>query len=89
MSYRSFTQVAILSSANFTPFMQLKIRDRRKLVEDLLDISIFSTMRDILRKKISNHAVELRDTDYEVKILEERIHGLNEQLQITKGQSRI
>ena len=38
-------------------------------------------MRDILRKKISNHAVELRDTDYEVKILEERIHGLNEQLE--------
>jgi DNA repair exonuclease SbcCD ATPase subunit len=81
MSYRSFTQVAILGSANFTPFMQLKARDRRKLVEDLLDISIFSTMRDILRKKISNHAVELRDTDYEVKILEERIHGLNEQLE--------
>ena len=81
MSYRSFTQVAILGSANFTPFMQLKARDRRKLVEDLLDISIFSTMRDILRKKISNHTVELRDTDYEVKILEERIHGLNEQLE--------
>lgn len=81
MSYRSFTQVAILGSANFTPFMQLKARDRRKLVEDLLDISIFSTMRDILRKKISNHVVELRDTDYEVKILEERIHGLNEQLE--------
>jgi DNA repair exonuclease SbcCD ATPase subunit len=81
MSYRSFTQVAILGSANFTPFMQLKARDRRKLVEDLLDISIFSTMRDILRKKISNHTVELRDTDYEVKILEERLHGLNEQLE--------
>ena len=42
MNYRSFTQVAILGSANFTPFMQLKAVERRKLVEDLLDISIFS-----------------------------------------------
>ena len=50
MSFRSFTQVAILGSANFTPFMQLKARDRRNLVEDLLDISIFSTMSDILKK---------------------------------------
>ena len=81
MSYRSFTQVAILGSANFTPFMQLKAKERRGLVEDLLDISIFSTMRDILRKKISNHGVELKETDYEIKILEERIHGLNEQLE--------
>ena len=42
MSYRSFTQVAILGSANFTPFMQLRAKDRRKLVEDLLDITIFN-----------------------------------------------
>ena len=55
MSFRSFTQVAILGSANFTPFMQLKAKDRRNLVEDLLDISIFSTMQDILRKRISTH----------------------------------
>jgi DNA repair exonuclease SbcCD ATPase subunit len=44
MSFRSFTQVCILGSANFTPFMQLKTAERRRLVEDLLDISIFSTM---------------------------------------------
>ena len=51
MSYRSFTQVAVLGSANFTPFMQLRSVERRRLVEDLLDISIFSTMQDILKKK--------------------------------------
>jgi len=81
MSYRSFTQVAILGSANFTPFMQLKSADRRKLVEDLLDISIFSTMKDILRKKISAHKIELKETNHEVELIEERIHGLNEQLE--------
>ena len=80
MSHRSFTQVAILGSANFTPFMQLRASDRRKLVEDLLDISIFSTMKDILRKKIANHNVEVKETSHEIDLLEERINGLNEQL---------
>ena len=81
MSHRSFTQVAILGSANFTPFMQFRARDRRKLVEDLLDISIFSTMKDILRKKIANHNVEVKETSHEIDLLEERINGLNEQVQ--------
>ena len=80
MNYRSFTQVAILGSANFTPFMQLKSVERRKLVEDLLDITIFSTMSEILRKKLSNHVVDVRENDHEIDLLEERINGLNEQL---------
>jgi len=80
MSYRSFTQVCILGSANFTPFMQLRAVERRKLVEDLLDISIFSTMRDILRKKVSEHNIEMKETTHEVELMEERINGLNEQL---------
>lgn len=81
MSYRSFTQVAILGSANFTPFMQLKSTERRKLVEDLLDITIFSTMQDILKKKVTNHNVEVRETNHKVELLEERISGLNDQMQ--------
>ena len=80
MSYRSFTQVAILGSANFTPFMQLRAVERRKLVEDLLDISIFTTMSDILKKKISDHKIEVNDNNHEIEILEERINGLNNQL---------
>ena len=80
MSYRSFTQVAILGSANFVPFMQLKAKDRRGLIEDLLDISIFSTMSDILRKRVSNYVVEQRENQHEINIMEERINGLNEQL---------
>jgi len=80
MSFRSFTQVAILGSANFTPFMQLRAVERRKLVEDLLDISIFSTMRDILRKKVSEHKIEIKETNHEVELMEERVNGLTEQL---------
>ena len=80
MSYRSFTQVAILGSANFTPFMQLRAKDRRKLVEDLLDITIFTTMMQLLRKRKSNHALEVKENQHEIAILEERISGLNSQI---------
>jgi len=80
MSYRSFTQVAILGSANFTPFMQLRAKDRRKLVEDLLDITIFTTMMQLLRKRKSNHALDIKENQHEIAILEERINGLNSQL---------
>ena len=80
MNYRSFTQVCILGSANFTPFMQLKAVERRKLVEDLLDISIFSTMQDILRQRVSSHAEEVRENKHEINIMEERINGLSNQL---------
>ena len=80
MSYRSFTQVAVLGSANFTPFMQLKSVERRRLVEDLLDISIFSTMQDILKKKVTQHNIDVRETIHEIELLEERINGLNEQM---------
>ena len=80
MSYRSFTQVAILGSANFTPFMQLRAKDRRKLVEDLLDITIFTTMMQLLRKRKNNHTVDIKENQHEIAILEERINGLNSQL---------
>jgi DNA repair exonuclease SbcCD ATPase subunit len=80
MSYRSFTQVAILGSANFTPFMQLKAKDRRKLVEDLLDITIFTTMMLLLRKRKSSHALDIKENQHEIAILEERINGLNSQI---------
>ena len=84
MSFRSFTQVAILGSANFVPFMQLKSKDRRNLVEDLLDISIFSTMQEVLRNKMSAHKNEITETGHDMKIMEERIHGLNEQLNVLR-----
>ena len=82
MSYRSFTQVAVLGSTNFTPFMQLRSVERRRLVGILLDISIFSTMQDILKKKVTQHNIDVRETNHEIELLEERISGLNEQMQL-------
>lgn len=52
MNYKSFTQIVILGSTNFTPFMQLSAGDRRAVIEDLLDIQIFSAMNAIVKNKI-------------------------------------
>ena len=53
LNFKSFTQVVILGSAAFVPFMQLSAASRRDIIEDLLDISVFSTMNDVLKEKIS------------------------------------
>jgi DNA repair exonuclease SbcCD ATPase subunit len=52
MNYKSFTQIVILGSTNFTPFMQLSAADRRTVIEDLLDIQIFSAMNVIVKSKL-------------------------------------
>ncbi len=51
LNNKSFTQIVVLGSASFTPFMQLKLTDRRTIIEDLLDIQIFSSMNSILKSK--------------------------------------
>ena len=63
MNYKSFTQIVILGSASFTPFMQLNAADRRTVIEDLLDIQIFSDMNNVVKAKIAafkNEIAELR-----------------------------
>jgi DNA repair exonuclease SbcCD ATPase subunit len=55
LNYKSFTQIVILGSASFTPFMQLSSSDRRAIIEDLLDIQIFSTMNTLLKEKLSTN----------------------------------
>ena len=54
LNYKSFTQIVVLGSSSFVPFMQLKSNDRRIIIEDLLDIQIFSTMNFLLKSKVSN-----------------------------------
>ena len=53
LNFKSFTQIVVLGSSTFEPFMQLKQSDRRTIVEDLLDIQIFSTMNGLLKQKNS------------------------------------
>jgi DNA repair exonuclease SbcCD ATPase subunit len=58
LNFKSFTQIVILGSASFTPFMQLKASDRREVIEDLLDIQIFSRMNKIVKGKLSTLLTE-------------------------------
>jgi DNA repair exonuclease SbcCD ATPase subunit len=64
MNYKSFTQIVILGSTNFTPFMQLSAADRRTVIEDLLDIQIFSSMNVIVKNKLHG----LKDEAAQLKI---------------------
>ena len=64
MNYKSFTQIIILGSSNFVPFMQLPISSRREVVEDLLDIKIFSSMNNIIKEKIRSCRDEIRSLEY-------------------------
>jgi DNA repair exonuclease SbcCD ATPase subunit len=73
LNYRSFTQIVILGSASFVPFMQLSTSHRREVVEDLLDIKIFSSMNVILKEKIKKvnekiKELEIIDTSIKEKI---------------------
>jgi DNA repair exonuclease SbcCD ATPase subunit len=73
LNYKSFTQVVILGSASFVPFMQLSASDRRAIIEDLLDIQIFSSMNTVLKDKISSNKEEITKAKYGISLSEEKI----------------
>jgi DNA repair exonuclease SbcCD ATPase subunit len=73
LNFKSFQQIVILGSASFTPFMQLPASHRREIIEDLLDIQIFSTMNSLLKDKITINRTSLYQVDYEIKGSAEKI----------------
>ena len=73
LNYKSFTQTTILGSATFVPFMQLNNTHRREIVEDVLDIKIFSGMAKILREKISRFNTEVKELTIKKELIEEKI----------------
>ena len=73
LNYKSFTQVVILGSSTFVPFMQLGASVRREVIEDLLDIQIFSYMNTILKDRVRTQNTKNRDTIYLKDIAEERV----------------
>ncbi len=70
---KSFSQVVILGSASFVPFMQLTASNRREVVEDLLDIQIFSVMNGILKEKISSNQNNLQEINYQIINIQDKI----------------
>ena len=84
LNYRSFTQVVILGSSTFVPFMQLKARHRREVVEEILDIQIFSLMNMLLKQKLKNIFDDIRDIDYKFELTSEKIQLQNQYIDDVK-----
>jgi len=73
LNYRSFTQVVILGSSTFIPFMQLKSQARREVVEDILDIKIFSLMNLILKGKVKSLNTDISENKYQTDLHKEKV----------------
>ena len=73
LNYRSFTQVVILGSSTFVPFMQLKARHRREVVEEILDIQIFSLMNMLLKQRLKTIDEDYREIDYKYNLAEQKV----------------
>jgi len=80
VNHKSFSQVVVLGSATFQPFMQLTTGQRREIIEDLLDLQIFTTMNFILKDKMVNINENINETNSERKMLESKIDLMKEHL---------
>ena len=73
MTYKSFCQVVILGSSNYVPFMQLSASDRRLVVENLLDIDVFSVMNTLVKARLQMTKEYIKDIDHKIDLVKNRI----------------
>ena len=73
MNFKSFTQIVVLGSSTFVPFMKLSIPQRREIIEDILDIQVFSTMNVLLKDRVKENNIEVREVDYQIDLLKDKI----------------
>lgn len=84
LNYKSFTQIVILGATNFVPFMQLSSQHRREVVEDLLDIKVFSFMNDVAKIKIKGLKDEIKELGYKKENVEDKIESQQELIEKIK-----
>ena len=77
LNYKTFTQVVILGSASFVPFMQLSSAQRREVIEDILDIRIFSTMNQLLKEKANDTKAEIARIELEIANAKTKVEAQN------------
>jgi len=87
LNFKSFTQIVVLGSASFVPFMQLSANDRRIIIEDILDIGIFSVMKNLLKDRSVMLKEELGEVEYEIKLLQEKIKLHEKHIEELKSKS--
>lgn len=80
VNHKSFCQVVVLGSATFQPFMQLSAFQRREIIEDLLDLQIFTTMNSLLKDKVQRNNDQINSISSEKKLIEEKIKLIKEHL---------
>ena len=73
MNYKSFTQIVVLGSSTFVPFMQLSAPGRRDVIEDILDIRIFSTMNTILKERVKVNKEQVYDVENAMSLLKDKV----------------
>ena len=73
LNYKSFTQIVILGNSSFVPFMQLKAADRRDIIEDLLDIQIFSSMNNVLKTYVLENKIKIDENKSSRDLLQNKI----------------
>jgi len=73
MTYKSFCQIVILGSGNYVPFMKLTAKDRRLVVENLLDIDVFSVMNTLVRAKLQVAKEYIKDIDHKVELVKSKV----------------
>ena len=88
LNYRSFTQVVILGSSSFVPFMQLTPAARREVVEEILDIKIFSMMNRVLKWKIKDMKEKQEDVKHQFVMTNTKINMTSDHIAFTKAKSR-
>ena len=73
LNHKSFGQVVVLGSSTFVPFMQLRAGERREVIEDLLDIQIFTVMNTLLKDKLSDNKETIKEIKYRIDLLDSQI----------------
>ena len=87
LNYKSFTQVVVLGSSCFVPFMQLNPPNRREVIEDLLDIRIFSTMNGILKERCKGIRENIREVEYQFELAKNKVETQQALIEHLKEQS--
>lgn len=85
INYKSFCQVVVLGSATFQPFMQLTAAQRREVIEDILDLKIFTTMNQLLKNKVADNNEQVVGVEYEQKMINEKIRLIKEHMLETQN----
>ena len=88
LNFRSFTQVVILGNASFVPFMQLRARHRRQVVEEILDIEIFSKMNLMFREKVKSQDDLIKQTDFNSQLIEGKIDSQKKHIEEISGNNQ-